>query len=199
MCWRRMLGDVTRKDVKYVKNLIRRKAMKMTGSYGFSLSDKDDIKQELLLDLYVRLKHYDREKGDFRGFVRLLVNNKISSLIAAKKAQMRDYRKTGPSLNQVIEIGEGEHTYLHETLTQDDYLRITGKSSQSDLYLNNLSLDIHHTTENMPIQLKELCELLKEYDISDASRKLAINRDTVYEWIKRIKQHFMQGGLDSYL
>ena len=48
---------------EYARSVIRNKARQLIGKYGFTPDDYEDLEQEMILDLLVRLPKFDPEQG----------------------------------------------------------------------------------------------------------------------------------------
>ena len=65
-------------------NLIKHKAWSLIGTIGFTWSDRDDLEQELVLDILRRLPRFDPERAQLMTFVVRVLDNKIASIIEAR-------------------------------------------------------------------------------------------------------------------
>ena len=115
---------------EYAVQLIRYKSGQLAGKAGFRVSDRDDLEQELVFDLWRRLPRYDSARARRNTFIARVVEHKIASLIEAQKAAMRDYRRCRWSLNDRIEEADGRSLEREETIDQDDYMLRTGTRSR---------------------------------------------------------------------
>ena len=70
---------------------------------GFTESDRDDLEQEMMLDLLQRLPKYNPDRAQRNTFIARVVEHKIATLIEARKAGLRDYRLCRCSLNDRFE------------------------------------------------------------------------------------------------
>ena len=107
----------------YAVEIIRLKARQLVGQAGFTASDRDDLEQELILDLLRRLPKYDPSRAKRNTFIARVVEHKIANLIEAQTAHKRDYRRCPCSLNERFEDeDEGRSVERAEKLDQEDYL-----------------------------------------------------------------------------
>ncbi|OQA29868.1 MAG: Sigma-70 region 2 [Verrucomicrobia bacterium ADurb.Bin345] len=77
---------------------IRVAARGLAGRHGYSLSDFEDIAQDLALHVLERMGEYDPGRGAWSTFLKRVLRNKISHLIEYRTFQKRDYRKCMPLL-----------------------------------------------------------------------------------------------------
>ncbi len=183
----------------YAVNLIKYKARKLVGCAGFTEFDREDIEQELYLDLLQRLPKFNTERATRHTFIDRVTSHKIATIIEARKAGKRDYRLCSCSLNDLLKDEEGNTIERMETIDQDDYLRRTGKLSRSTAEVHDLSIDANKAMETLPPELRELCQRLKSETVTEISCDTGIPRSTIYEHIKKLRAIFEANGLKDYL
>ena len=116
-----------------VVRIIKHKARTLVGSYGFVEDDRQDLEQDLTLDVLRRLAKFDPARAQLATFVSRLVDHRIANIIEERTAQKRDYRLCTRSLNEPVNEEDGEPTELQELISQDDFLRRTGRSQRRRL------------------------------------------------------------------
>jgi len=183
----------------YAVQLIKYKARQLIGRVGFTESDREDLEQEMILDLLRRLPKFDPKRAGRNTFIARIVEHKVATIIEAQKAGMRDYRLCSCSLNDRLEDEEGRSIERMETIDQEDYLRRTGKLSRPMSELRNLSIDLRSAVQTLPPELRELCKRLQTESVTEISRDTGIPRGTIYESIKKLRAIFEDAGLKDYL
>jgi len=183
----------------YAVQLIKYKARQLVGRVGFTESDREDLEQEMILDLLRRLPKFDPKRAGRNTFIARIVEHKVATIIEAQKAGMRDYRLCSCSLNDRLEDEEGRSIERMETIDQEDYLRRTGKLSRPMSELRNLSIDLRRAVQTLPPELRELCKRLQTESVTEISRDTGIPRGTIYESIKKLRAIFEDAGLKDYL
>ena len=183
----------------YAAGLIRFKARQLVGKAGFTASDREDIEQELTLDLLRRLPKYNPKRAQLNTFIARVVEHRLASLIEAQKAGIRDYRRCRCSLNERFEDADGRSVERLETFDQEDYLVRTGAQSRSSEELNRLAVDVATVLEGLPRELRNLCRRLKAETLTEISRDTGVPRGTIYESIKKLREIFEDAGLKDYL
>jgi len=183
----------------YALQLIKYKARQLVGRVGFTESDREDLEQEMVLDLLRRLPKFDPKRAGRNTFIARIVEHKVATIIEAQKAGMRDYRLCSCSLNDRLEDEEGRSIERMETIDQEDYLRRTGKLSRPMSELRNLSIDLRSAVQTLPPELRELCKRLQTESVTEISRDTGIPRGTIYESIKKLRAIFEDAGLKDYL
>ena len=183
----------------YAAGLIRFKARRLVGQAGFTASDREDIEQELILDLLRRLPKYNPKRAQLNTFIARVVEHRLASLIEAQKAGIRDYRRCRCSLNERFEDADGRSVERVDTFDQEDYLLRTGAQSRPSEELNRLAIDVATVLETLPPELRELCRRLKAETVTEISRDTGVPRGTIYESIKKLREIFKDVGLRNYL
>ena len=183
----------------YAVQLIKYKARQLVGQAGFTVSDRDDLEQELVLDLLRRLPKYDPERAQLNTFIARVVEHRVASLIEAQKAGIRDYRRCRCSLNDRFADENGRSVERAETLDQEDYLLRTGAQSRPSDELSALTIDVAVVLETLPPELRELCRRLEAETVTEISRDTGVPRGTIYESIKKLREIFEDARLKDYL
>ncbi len=183
----------------YAAGLIRFKARQLVGKAGFSAWDREDIEQELTLDLLRRLPKYNPKRAQLNTFIARVVEHRLASLIEAQKAGIRDYRRCRCSLNECFEDADGRSVERVDTFDQEDYLLRTGGQSRPSEELSALAIDVAAVLEGLPHELRNLCRRLQEETVTEISRGTGVPRGTIYESIKKLREIFKDAGLRNYL
>ncbi|WP_058868173.1 sigma factor [Chloracidobacterium thermophilum] len=184
---------------EYAVQIIKYKARQLVGRVGFTESDREDLEQEMLMDLLQRLPKYNPDRAQRNTFIARVVEHKIATIIEARKAGLRDYRLCNCSLNDRLEDEEGGSVERMETIDQEDYLRRTGRLSRPASELRDLSLDVRKAIAKLPPELRELCKRLDTDTVTEISRDTGIPRGTIYESINKLRAIFEDAGLRDYL
>jgi len=184
---------------EYAVQIIKFKAKQLVGRVGLTDSDREDLEQEMILDLLQRLPKYNPDRAQRNTFIARVVEHKIATIIEARKAGLRDYRLCNCSLNERLEDEEGGSVERMETIDQEDYLRLTAGLSRPVSELHDLSLDVRQAIKNLSPELRELCRRLNVNTITELSHDTGIPRGTIYESIKKLRAFFNDAGLRDYL
>lgn len=169
----------------YATTLIRMKAHQLVGRYGFTKSDREDIEQELTLDLHVRLGRFDAAKGRPATFMRLVVDRRAASLIRERTSQARDYRRTTHLLDELSD-DDGNNGHMAEPAIDDRHQR-------------DLKIDVNEAVASLAEELRSVAEDLREKRVSEIGRERGCGRETIRRAVKRIGEHFEQRGLREYM
>ena len=172
--------------------LIHHKAKQLVGKCGFTESDLKDIKQDLTLDLLMRLKTFDSRRAKRHTFVAMVMDHRVAALIEHHMAAMRDSRREQCSLNDSVSDHEGKPVERHETID-------AGYLGRGDVGPGDLAVDVHAVITGLPHRLQVLCVHLQTKTPAEVARELGEPRMTLYGDIKRLKAAFGQAGLGEYL
>ena len=183
----------------YTANLIRHKARQLVGKYGFSESDRDDLEQELSIDLVERLPKYDPSKASKSTFINRLIERKISRMIRYRTQAMRDYRREQMSLNDRIsdgKDGEAERVY---TISSDVQARRTGQHRRTEGEQRELCIDVRSVLDRLSPSLIQTAKVLMFHRPAAAARVIGIPRSTLYEQhIAQLREVFEERSLQKY-
>jgi RNA polymerase sigma-70 factor (ECF subfamily) len=181
----------------YAALLIRLKAKQLVGRAGLTQSDRQDIEQELHLDVHRRLPKLDEGRAKRTTFIRHVVENRVATLLAERTAASRDYRRCEASLDEPLE-GDDEDGTLGDTVDQERYLRRDGVAEGDDDRRRDLRLDLSAALEGLPPDLRDLAVQLKTASAPEVARRMGIPRRTFRDRISRIRAHCERVGLAIY-
>ena len=183
----------------YAAWLIRHKARMLVGSAGFTKSDRDDLEQEMVLDLLQRLPKFDSKKAQRNTFVARIVEHKAVSIIEKRTAGKRDWHLCTASLNDRRMTDDGESAERLEGYDMDEYLRQSGQLSRPAEESLGISIDLERIIAVLPPELRVLCERFQSENVAEVSRNTSISRGALYDKIKQIRSLFEDSGLKEYL
>lgn len=185
---------------EYDVMLVQYNARRLIKQPGFCREDQPDIEQELMLELIKRHPTYDRSKASRHTFVARILKRKTTDMIRARLAQKRNSRAETTSLNDSVQVEEdGSREEKWATVNVEEYLQLTGSIGLSREERIDLGIDIDRMMMRLPEDLRRLCELLTEKNISQVSRETGIPRATLYFAIRKIRKLFEEAGMEDYL
>jgi RNA polymerase sigma-70 factor (ECF subfamily) len=188
---------------EFAVKLIKRKARQLAGRVGFLQADRQDLEQEMALDLLLRLPRYDPALAKRETFITRLIDHKIATLIEAQKAGVRDFRKDAGSLDDRPLGDDGEPTDEPPLLRGRDYVRRAIAGARREEEQRDLRADIEKVLSDLPdggrVDVHFLCERLQSASISEISRETGLPRSTLYEAIQKLRDLFERAGLAVYL
>jgi RNA polymerase sigma-70 factor (ECF subfamily) len=171
----------------YAVRLIRWKARQLAGTAGFTESDREDIEQELTLDFLKRLPHHDPARSTLEAFAAGVVDHKVASIIERRQAQKRDWRRVGPSLNDAVHAGDDGARELGDSIPAAD-----GPDA-------DLAIDLAEALAALPPELRDLCERLSRWTVTEVARQEGVSRRTIHRRMAEIRRRFVESGLEPLL
>ncbi len=183
----------------YVSRLIRHKARQLVRRPGFSRSDRSDIEQELAIELVQKFDQFDPERARETTFIARVIESKVVTLVRARHAEKRHFRRNGKSLNETVSDGDGGTVERAQTLGAATAKRHTGQAPRSEEEVARLKLDIDKVLDTLPADLRKLAEMLTEMSEYAVSRQLGTSRRQVAKDVARLRTLFEDVGLRDYL
>lgn len=183
----------------YARTCIHHKARQLVGKAGHTEDDIEDIEHDLTLDLLERLPKFDPAKAALNTFVARCVDHKVSQLLRHRQMEMRDYQRKACSLNDEVKVDEEELAERHTTLSQDEHDLRIGKHARPAGERADLQLDVAAVLADLPLELREVAEMLTTMSISEVARYLGMPFTTFYEThLAKLRVTFEAKGLGGY-
>jgi len=186
----------------YAVKLIQCKARQLVGNYGFVEADREDLEQDLTVDLLQRLPSFDPARASLHTFIARVVDHAVVSLIEHRSAACRDYRRNGGSLNDPVggDDGDDEPAEVGDLIDQDTYLRSTGQPAVSVPDQVALHLDLECFLAVVPPELQDLYRRLDAgRTMTDIARETGLCRDTLHERRRKLAALAERAGLRVYV
>ena len=182
----------------YAEKLIKHKARRLVGKAGLTISDVPDLEQDMKLDLWRRLSKFDPAKAQRNTFIARVVEHCVATILEARKAQMRDYRRQC-SLNDPLENPDGKPAERGDTMDQNTDRRRTGFPALSAEDRVDLAIDIAAAVSNLPLELRDLCQRLMTETPTEVSRETDTAPGTLYDARRKLRHRFEKARLKEYL
>lgn len=180
----------------FATKIIRQKARQLIGKYGFSRSDREDLEQDLWLDLIRRWEKHGENVKDPKAFVVTIVDRQIATLIEqrqSKKHSDEDLR----SLHTLVPDEDGRLVPFSEVLPSAQAQARNQTDTLSDLASCDLRLDVAEVVRHLPSDLRKVCRLLQGQSQASAARTLKITRGAMRKAVRSIQGRFLSAGLDA--
>ncbi len=179
----------------YTTMHIHHKVKQLIKQGKFPTHMADDLVQELSLDFLLRRPKYDpTRKASRETFTVRIVRHKIASMLRARRAKVRDFRRNGCSLDESVDSGEGAPVARHETVDEQ-----AGRDGRGCEDLHELTQDVHTVMDALPANLQRLCIQLQTMTVSEIARSSGLSRATIYESVQELRRHFREVGLGDYV
>jgi len=184
----------------YAVKLIRTKSRQLCKQPDFSLNDRLDIEQELMIELAERLPTFDPDRASEEAFITWVVLQRIADLIRSQRTKKRRADVEATSLNDLVHTSEsGSKEEKWATLDYEIFQEFAGSDSKSHNERIDLEIDLGRVMKDLPEELSRLCELLSKYSISETARRLCISRTSLYKSIHELRDAFEKAGMRDYL
>ncbi len=85
-----------------------------------------------------------------------------------------------------------------ETIAQDGCLQRSGRRSRPLEELTDLAIEIKKIMADLPPNLRELFERLKNETVTEVSQDTGIPRGSIYDSIKKFRLMLENAGLENY-
>ena len=171
-------------DIDTVLRIARAKAARLAGKYGISREEAQDVGQDLLADLIARWPDFNPAKSTGGTFIRRVMENRLATMISARHALCRDYRRN-------VSPGRCEGSpFVPEQ---------TGLQASIDSEIANLAIDIQRLRKRLRPELAAIALLLPSKKRPEIIRVLGISRSTLYRRIRELRAVAIGLGLDRYL
>jgi RNA polymerase sigma-70 factor (ECF subfamily) len=175
---------------------IRRKARQLVGRAGFAEDDREDIEQDLTVDLLHRLPKFDPLRASLHTFVARVVEHGAARLIERQQAPMRDWRRCTSSLNDPVSDDEDNDAERGEFIDQDTYARSLGRPAMPQADQALLRIGLERLVASLPPELRDLCARLADgQNVTEISRDTGVSRGTLYGRLRELRMRAEEAGL----
>lgn len=183
----------------YARTLIRVKARQLVRRPEFTACEVEDLEQELSLHILTRLDRFDPSRGSINTYFARVVDTAIAMLI---RERGRIKRNGGAgveieSLEKMVDQPDGAPTSLGGNLSDADAGHRYQTSHVSDLERSDLRMDVQSVMEELPPELRRMCEQLQRQDKSDVRRISGLSRRKFEAAISLIRDQFSKSGLSA--
>jgi RNA polymerase sigma-70 factor, ECF subfamily len=178
---------------------VRRKVRELEKRRGFSPQERQDLENELLMAVVERLPKLDITKARRMGFIGMIVDRKLISLLRERQAMRRDAGQVTQSLNVPVADSDGTIVELGEMIDPEREQVLAPKMSPASEAQIDLAIDLQQIIDRLPAELRDLAEQLKVASLSSIARATGIPRSTLFDRQREIRRIFSQAGLDCYV
>lgn len=164
--------------------------------WSIAYDPEDDLMQDLLVHwLSVRREFDPRRRRSRNAFMRQVLRNKLFSIVRERETERRSADYHAVSLEQA---GQENSERARDSI--DD--QIVALSSATPGFLHSeVRIDLAAALNQLTLSQRKICRLLgcEGLSVDEASRRLHVSRHTVYRELKRIRELFLQQGIEAYL
>ena len=140
---------------------------------SISSAQKDDVVQDVMISLMKNLKSYDREKGRFRSWLKMIIRN--SALMEVRKQASQNRRLDGLEAEESV-MGEGRESEF-DSLIDREWKK----------YVSGIALErIRNSFRGQAVEVFELS--LTGMSTEEISAKTGLKHDSIYSLRRRVKR-----------
>lgn len=183
----------------YARTFIRIRSVKLREILALSTSDIDDLRQDLTIHLIERLPCYDPAKSTHKGFVAMVLNNRIRTIIRLHRTSAEALNLGTLSLDEEFSDNENQPISRFETIDEEDVLMSAGLIRHRMIEHIEMKADVDAFLSKLPQRLRDLCLLLQEKPIAQVARETGLSRQKIHEELVRMRLLAEQYGLREYL
>jgi DNA-directed RNA polymerase specialized sigma24 family protein len=155
-------------------DIIKRKAKRMAGHYGYRTTDVEDIEQDLATHVFQQTHRHQPERGSREKFVSKVAKNKLLHLIEQRTAQKRDNRRDV----RMDDVGEG--------------VLLDGGNAPDRI---DVGIDVREVIAQLPDDLRQVALLRQRYSEKELEGLLKLTRAQVRGRLQRLERIFREAGL----
>ena len=171
------------------------KALRLGGRGVFAGYDSQDLQQDMLLKCWEASSRFDHTRSRFQTFLERVIDNLIASMIEARTATCRDYRRCRRSINEPVAFAGCGAIELGELVAEEDCQTLFGRTSLSARERIELQVDVDTVIATLPRKLAATATLLKSASVLETARKLGVPRGSLYRQIAKLRAAFAVAGL----
>lgn len=166
----------------YVINSAKFHALKIVERGYYPFYELDDLEQEILaLFLYQSKKSpYEKTKSTYKYWVSITIENICKELIRKKIVHNKYFSKT--SLNDFCFSDDNDSSEII------DLIEDKSANTFEEYYKLNQKEKLLNAIDKLPDELKDLCRMLQDKNVTEIAKELNLSRDTIYRKIHRIKE-----------
>jgi hypothetical protein len=158
------------------------RAARLVRAGYFKRDDLDDLRQELALHGIRRAPKFNRTRGEWQTFLKVVIRNRSTALIAIERRRASREVLAGDLRRLDESYEEGSADVLDQVTRQK-----SGISLES-------TLDIRRVLVGLPAQLLSLSLLLAQMPVTEVCQHTGKSRATVHRMTVQIRAAFLAAG-----
>jgi RNA polymerase sigma factor (sigma-70 family) len=169
-----------------ILRFIRQQSRYLVRQLRLAHLSREDVEQELLIDLWQRWDRFDATRSQERTFVRRVVRNKMVELVRYHNRKKRGGRAV--SLDQVLQ-------QRNDNESGDD---VSGDAPYVESAAEpaiELAIDVATIVDAMPDDLRLLCDRLENFSRCDIRRDLGLSKRVLQQQIRQLRDRFSAAGM----
>lgn len=175
----------------------RRAAWKLAREYELQTADREDLEQDMLLEVLERKHTFEPEKASPQTFLRMVMYGRGRKFLRTRQRESAPV-DAATSLYDLTPDGNGKTVAMHETFDRARVLSALGRGQPDWPARADMSMDAEKIFSSLSGQQREICHLLVQMSERSIAKRLGFSRERVTEELGRIRNAFRQGGLGNY-
>jgi DNA-directed RNA polymerase specialized sigma24 family protein len=171
-------ADVVRIAAKRANQLIRQ--------IGFSLSDLEDIQQELICAALEQLPRFDPQIGKKTTFITGIMERKAAQLFRNRTREKRHPSLEAFSLDEPPPDAEDEDCCYGDTVAD---------SHDDEWRLRALIIDVGEAIASLPQELQKLAKFHAQLRPDEARREAGLAKSSHNRAMRKMRDHFVRLGV----
>ena len=167
-----------------------KKGRDLAGLSGITTEDRKDIEQELTIQVWRSQQHYDPSRSSENTFTARVVDNKVASILKARRAGKRD--AAPPPINPDGLEREDETGVV---IDLGDLMAVERRRQRRD----ELRIDVSKVMKQLSPDQCALCRQLMDGSVADVANDTDTPRTSMYGPIAELRRHFERAGLHRYV
>ena len=182
----------------FTTTFIRIKARQLCSRTDFSLTDDQDLRQEMRLYLIEKAHLFDPERGNMEAFVTQCINSWVGMQLRYRDRSKRSEEYKAVSLERTeVPNDDGELTMLGDLLLEEDGDRRNQTYSLSAIEDFELRDAMEFVLKNLKPRDRKLLKYVAEHGPSGAPQAVGLTRGQVNESLARIREIMEKSGLSN--
>ena len=164
----------------YATWFVKKKARELTGHFGFTESDRDDLEQSLFTSLLERWQKFNANECSPQEFISWAVGRGVADLIRERQQRNELEPIEGRPLEEIF---RNEDEPLPPCCVQPDHVPTV-----------ELTLDVEHILSRLPPDIQDTARRLMEGNVCQVARLTGLSRRTIRDRARMIREAFEAAG-----
>ncbi len=164
----------------YAMKRIGYRAERLGKRFFLTPEDKEDLKQEFIVELLKAEPRFDPERNRRTTFISGVLDLHYKRVVRQRTRRAR--------LATFCPLNQGE-------TTPDGAFRTEDPHGTEDLRRTDLRMDVKAVMASLPVRARQVCQLLMTHSAAETARKMGLSRPTIMRETRAIRPYFEKAGL----
>jgi RNA polymerase sigma factor (sigma-70 family) len=183
--------SISQSDLRVLLHESEVAAVRLVRQFGLPSYERDDLRQDLLVDLLGRVRAFDPKRGTFGAFVGTVVAHRAARLMKRMRRQRAMSWMT--SLDEPV-AGTAAMT-MGDTIAEADGLSASHGQPFDRFAAIELRLDLDRALSALRPAELNLCAKLTDRTPTEISRSGEYSRASLYRQLKKIRLQLLMEGI----